>query len=125
MIHTLQTQKQNYILYVLAAATFTIFFQLYMVAPLIPSLAVFFDVPEQTIGLIVPAYLIPYGISTLFYGLLADKIGTKRIVLASLCIFIVLTALTSFSQTVPQLMTWRVLTGIGASGIVPMALVWI
>src|SRR5699024_8997906 len=37
----------------------------------------------------------------------------------------VLTALTSFSQTVPQLMTWRVLTGIGASGIVPMALVWI
>jgi len=95
-----------------------------MVAPLLPSLSVFFNVSEQTIGLIVPAYLIPYGISTLFYGLLADKIGTKKVVLSSLFVFVVLTALTSFSQSVPQLITWRLLTGIGASGVVPMALAW-
>lgn len=124
MINSLQTKKREYLLYVLSAATFIIFFQLYMVAPLLPSLSVFFNVSEQTIGLIVPAYLIPYGISTLFYGLLADKIGTKKVVLSSLFVFVVLTALTSFSQSVPQLITWRLLTGIGASGVVPMALAW-
>ncbi|MDV3547161.1 MFS transporter [Elizabethkingia anophelis] len=124
MMNSLQTKKREYLLYVLSAATFIIFFQLYMVAPLLPSLSVFFNVSEQTIGLIVPAYLIPYGISTLFYGLLADKIGTKKVVLSSLFVFVVLTALTSFSQSVPQLITWRLLTGIGASGVVPMALAW-
>ncbi|WP_333597121.1 MFS transporter [Chryseobacterium flavum] len=123
-MNSLQTKKREYLLYVLSAATFIIFFQLYMVAPLLPSLSVFFNVSEQTIGLIVPAYLIPYGISTLFYGLLADKIGTKKVVLSSLFVFVVLTALTSFSQSVPQLITWRLLTGIGASGVVPMALAW-
>jgi predicted MFS family arabinose efflux permease len=124
-MNSLQTTKREYLLYILSAATFIIFFQLYMVAPLLPALSVFFNVSEQKIGLIVPAYLIPYGISTLFYGLLADKIGTKKIVLSSLFVFVVLTALTSLSQSVPQLITWRLLTGIGASGVIPIALVWI
>ncbi|HEU0228166.1 MAG TPA: MFS transporter, partial [Arachidicoccus soli] len=123
-MNSLQTTKREYLLYVLSAATFVIFYQLYMVAPLLPSLSVFFNVSEQTIGLIIPAYLIPYGISTLFYGLLADKIGTKRIVLSSLFVFALLTSLTSFSQSVSQLIVWRLLTGIGASGVVPMALAW-
>lgn len=123
-MNSLRTTKREHLLYVLSAATFVIFYQLYMVAPLLPSLSVFFNVSEQTIGLIIPAYLIPYGISTLFYGLLADKIGTKRIVLASLFVFALLTSLTSFSQSVSQLIVWRLLTGIGASGVVPMALAW-
>jgi predicted MFS family arabinose efflux permease len=125
MMNTLKATRREYLLYVLSAATFIIFFQLYMVAPLLPILSVFFNVSEQKIGLMVPAYLIPYGISTLFYGLLADKIGTKKIVLSSLFVFVVLTALTSLSQSVPQLITWRLLTGIGASGVIPIALVWI
>ena len=39
-----------------------------MVAPLLPRLSA---VSVQSMGLVVPAYLIPYGISTLFYGLLS------------------------------------------------------
>ena len=57
---------------ILAGATFLIFFQAYMVAPLIPHLAAAFSVSEERIGLIVPAYMVPYGIATLFYGLVAD-----------------------------------------------------
>ena len=45
----------------LSAATFFIFFRAYMGAPLIPRLAGAFQTTEQTLGLIVPAYLIPYG----------------------------------------------------------------
>jgi len=65
----------------LAAATFLIFFQAYMVAPLIPGLSHSFQVSEQFIGLMVPAYMIPYGLSTLFYGLLSDRLGRRRTML--------------------------------------------
>lgn len=121
----LQNKERQYLLYTLSTATFIIFFQLYMVAPLIPSLSTFFKTSEQTVGLTVTAYLIPYGISTLFYGLLADKLGTKGIIITSLFAFSVLTALTAFSQSINQLIIWRFITGIGASGVVPLSLAWI
>lgn len=121
----LQIRKREYLLRLLSAATFIIFFQLYMVAPLIPGLSSFFKVSEQAVGLIVPAFLIPYGIFTLFYGLLADKAGTKLIILVSFFLFAIFTASTAFSQSIPQLIVWRVLTGIGASGVIPISLAWI
>ena len=124
-MNTLQATKREYLLRLLSAATFIIFFQLYMVAPLIPGLSTYFKVSEQTIGLIVPAFLIPYGIATLFYGLLADKAGTKLIILVSFFLFAIFTAFTAFSQSVSQLIFWRLLTGIGASGVIPISLAWI
>lgn len=71
--------RREQLLWVLSAATFFIFFQAYMVAPLIPRLSDFFGVSGQAIGLIVPAYMIPYGVSTLFYGLLSDRLGRRPI----------------------------------------------
>lgn len=65
------------------------FFQAYMVAPLIPRLSHEFLVSEQFIGLVVPAYMIPYGLSTLFYGLLSDRLGRRRIMHLSLAAFII------------------------------------
>ena len=85
----------------LAAATFLIFFQAYMVAPLIPRLSHEFGESEQFIGLMVPAYMIPYGISTLFYGLLSDRLGRRRIMYLSLTAFVVLTALTATARSSP------------------------
>jgi predicted MFS family arabinose efflux permease len=107
----------------LAAAAFLIFFQAYMVAPLIPRFSALFDVPAQKIGLIIPAYMVPYGVATLFYGPLSDRLGPRRIILASLGAFVVLTGLTATARTADQLTTWRFLTGLGASGVVPLALV--
>ena len=117
--------QRERLLRVLSAATFLIFFQAYMVAPLIPRLAAVFAVSGQTIGLIVPAYMIPYGVSTLFYGLLSDRLGRRRIMLASLLAFVILTALTATAQSATQLILWRLATGLGASGVVPLALAMI
>ncbi|MDT0691353.1 MFS transporter [Salegentibacter sp. F188] len=106
----------------LAMAAGLIFFQAYMIAPLIPKLATIFNVSEQRIGLIVPAYMLAYGVSVLFYGFLSDKFGRKRILQISLLAFIVLTATTALVQSASQLILLRLLTGLGASGVVPMAL---
>ena len=114
--------QRERLLRVLAAATFLIFFQAYMVAPLIPRLSAVFGVSGQMIGLIVPAYMLPYGLSTLVYGLLSDRLGRRRLMLASLLAFIVLTALTATAQSATQMILWRLVTGLGASGVVPLAL---
>jgi predicted MFS family arabinose efflux permease len=115
-------RQHEHLLWVLSAATFLIFFQAFMVAPLIPRLAAVFGVSDQAIGLIVPAYMIAYGISTLFYGLLSDRIGRGPILLASLLAFLLLTLLTATSQSASQMIFWRLLTGLGASGVVPVGL---
>jgi predicted MFS family arabinose efflux permease len=113
---------QERLLRLLAAATFVIFFQAYMVAPIIPRLARVFGTSPERVGLAVPAYLIPYGFATLIYGILSDRIGRRRIMLASLSAFIVLTALTATARTEVQLTMWRLATGLGASAVVPLSL---
>jgi predicted MFS family arabinose efflux permease len=115
-------REREQLLYVLSVATFLIFFQAYMVAPLIPRLSEVFTVSNQTLGLVVPAYLVPYGIATLFYGLLSDRLGRRPVLFASLLAFIFLTALTATAQSATQMIVWRLLTGVGASGVVPLAL---
>lgn len=114
---------QEGVLRVLAAATFIIFFQAFMVAPLIPRLATVFATTEHAAGLMVPAYLLPYGIATLFLGLLSDRIGLARVMYVSLAAFVLLTGLTATARSLEQLIVWRLLTGLGASGVVPLALV--
>lgn len=108
--------------WLLSIAAALIFFQAYMIAPLIPKLSDVFGVPEQQIGFVIPAYMIAYGISILFYGVLSDRIGKSRIMLFSLIAFVLLTGLTAFVQSSSQLILLRLLTGLGASGVVPMAL---
>ncbi|MFW7340524.1 MFS transporter [Pollutimonas sp. H1-120] len=114
--------RSERLLWILTGATFLIFFQAYMVAPLLPRLAAVFHVSVEMASLMVPAYLIAYGVATLFYGLLSDRIGRRPIMIASLSAFILLTVLTGFSQSAEQLTTVRLLTGLGASGVVPLAL---
>jgi predicted MFS family arabinose efflux permease len=116
-------KERERLLWVLALATFVIFFQAYMVAPIVPYFSTLFGVPLQTVGLIVPAYLVPYGVSTLFYGLLADRSGLRRVMLMSLSMFSLLSILTALSGSIIQLTFWRLLTGLGAGGVVPLALV--
>jgi len=122
MPSTIDGRQRQRLLRILAVATFIIFFQAYMVAPIIPALSNVFGTKVERVGIIVPAYLIPYGIATLVCGLLADRIGIHRVMFASLAAFAALTMLTATAQSIEQLALWRMVTGIGASGVVPLAL---
>lgn len=114
--------QRERLLWILSAATFLIFFQTFMVAPLIPRLSEVFGASAQTVGLIVPAYLLPYGAATLFYGPLSERFGRGWIILPSLLAFIALTALTAAAFSPSTLIAIRLLAGLGASGVVPIAL---
>lgn len=110
------------LLRLLAAAAFLVFFQGFMIAPLIPRLAQLFDASTNTVGLAVPAYLIPYGLTTLIWGPLSDRFGRRRVILGSLTAFVVLTAATAAVGGAAGFLAARIVTAVGASGVVPISL---
>lgn len=115
-------RRRERLVWGLAAATFLIFFQAYMVAPLLPRLGATFGVSVERIGLIVPAYLVPYGVATLVYGVLSDRLGRQHLIVASLVAFLLLTAGTATAHSASALLLWRLGTGLGASAVVPLSL---
>jgi predicted MFS family arabinose efflux permease len=118
--YALRMRQHNRLLVLLAIAAGLIFLQGYMIAPLIPRLAEIFNVSAQEIGFIVPAYMLAYALAALFYGVLSDRFGRWPVIQASMVVFIVCTALTATAQTAAQMSFWRLLTGLGASGVIPL-----
>jgi predicted MFS family arabinose efflux permease len=117
---TIRLKQHKRLFTLLAIAAGLIFLQGYIIAPLIPRLAQVFNVSVQEIGFIVPAYMLSYALMALFYGVLSDRFGRWPIIRLSLFIFAICTALTATAQTASQMAAWRLLTGIGASGVIPL-----
>jgi len=112
----------RWMLPVICSAAFLVFVQAFMVAPLIPRLAEVFHRPVGWIGLAVPAYLLPYGLATLLWGPLSDRLGRRAVILASLLLFIACTLATASAGGIDAFLIWRIATGAGASGVVPISL---
>lgn len=107
---------------ILCAIAFLVLVQAFMVAPLIPRLVDVFHADIGWVGLAVPAYLVPYGVATLAWGPLSDRFGRRTVILGSLTLFVVFTAATASAAGVIGFVVWRIATGIGASGVVPISL---
>jgi predicted MFS family arabinose efflux permease len=107
---------------IICTTAFLVIAQAFMVAPLIPRLADVFHTNVAWVGLAVPGYLVPYGIATLAWGPLSDRFGRRPVILGSLTLFVVLTAATATAASVTGFLAWRIATGIGASGVVPISL---
>ena len=111
--------------YIVSLATFIIMFQGFMVAPLLPTLSEQFDTTVRHVSFIEPAYLLGYGLFTLVYAPISDRIGRFRIVTFCLVMFSLFTLLTAFVNGINQMIFLRLLTGIGAAGIAPTTISWI
>ena len=107
---------------IMAAASFLIFFQGFLVAPLIPALMKQFNASQTLIGLLVPAYLLPYGFSNLVYGPLSDRLGRRVLLLALLGLMVLAVALSGLAMSPQQFLVCRVLAGVTTGGVIPVAL---
>jgi predicted MFS family arabinose efflux permease len=121
-ISTANDQERKTVVRILCASSFLIFFQAYMIGPLVPTLSVALHVSAQTSALLVPAYVLPYGLSTLFYGILSDRVGRRGVMMTLIAGMPVVIAITAFAQTAFQLMIFRILAGVCTGGIAPMGL---
>lgn len=119
---SIQFATERRMLALICSAAFLVFVQTFMVAPLIPRLSTVFASSVDWVALAVPAYVVPQGIATLLGGPLSDRFGRRGVILVSLLLFAVLTAVTASAGQVGEFITWRVVTGVSAAGIVPIGL---
>jgi len=73
------------------------------------------------ISWIVTAFLLTATISAPIYGKLSDIYGRRRLLTASMAIFLGTTVLCSLVKTMPQLIAARALQGLGAGGLVTLS----
>ncbi len=82
------TDVSMFPVYILSLATFIVFFQGFMVAPLLPLLSEQFGTTTRHVSFIEPSYLLGYGLFTLVYAPLSDRFGRFRIITLCLVIFL-------------------------------------
>ncbi|UQS86757.1 MFS transporter [Nicoliella spurrieriana] len=66
-------------------------------------------------------YLLTSSIATPIYGKLSDQIGRKRVLMSGLGVFTIGSLLSGLATSMPSLIIWRAIQGIGAGVILPVA----
>lgn len=66
-------------------------------------------------------YLLTTTLSTPVYGKLVDELGRKPVFITGLVIFLIGSMLSGLSTSMPQMIAWRAVQGIGAGAILPIS----
>lgn len=76
---------------------------------------------EHALAWVVTSYMLASSLSALWFGQLADRIGTKASLIIAVVIFTLGSALCGIAQDMPQLVALRVVQGIGAGGLMTLS----
>ena len=106
----------------LGSAGFIVMADNWVVSPILPSIAQNLNVDVARAGLLITAYMLPFGLFQIIFGPLADRYGKKQIITASLILFTFATGLCALGTTLTNLSIYRALTGIFAASVMPIAL---
>lgn len=91
-----------------------------MVNVALPTMAKDFGVPTTDIEWIAVGYLLSYAAVIPAAGWLGDRFGTKRVFVFALTAFTATSLMCGLSQTLDQLVAFRVLQGVGAGLVTPI-----
>ncbi len=75
-----------------------------------------FSMTTGTAGLLNSLTLVASAIGGLLFGIIADRIGRTRALMASIFVYSIASAACGFSQSVPQLAAFRFILGLGMGG---------
>lgn len=112
-------------LYIIVCVTLTAIMGGPTIAPILPKLAIVFDVSSSDIQLVMTVFFLPIGIATPFLGILADRIGIRKVLVPSLLLFAIAGGCSSFAQDFQTLLGWRFLQGLGVTSLNFIALTMI
>jgi MFS family permease len=96
-----------------------------VIAPVLPDLADELGVSRGRIGLVQGAVAVPGIFLAAYIGYLADRLGRRRVIRASLVIFGVFGLACFFARSYWTLVMFRVLQGLGTSGLLSLGVVLI
>ena len=124
--HTAADEKSaQRALWLLIGAIFVVALDSRVITPLLPAIAEEFDTSIGSAGLIVTAYLLPYGLFQLVYGPIADRVGRVRVISITLGGFALGAGLCAIAPSLTTLVLLRLLTGAAAAAIFPLTLTYI
>ncbi|MGC7872132.1 MFS transporter [Desulfosporosinus sp. SYSU MS00001] len=113
--------KKNLIA-LLGLAGFIVMADNWVVSPILPAISQNLNIDIAKAGLLISAYMIPFGIFQVIFGPLADRYGKKQIITFSMIAFTVVTGLCAFGSALTSLAVFRALTGIFAASVMPISL---
>ncbi|GAB4569273.1 MAG: DHA2 family efflux MFS transporter permease subunit [Anaerolineae bacterium] len=88
----------------------------------LPQIRDQFNAQADLMAWVVTAYTLPYVVLMPLYGRLGDALGRKRFFMAGLIIFGIGTALNLLADRLSLLMVGRAIQGMGAAGVMPLAM---
>lgn len=92
------------------------------IGPALPGIAAHFALSPQDIGWVTTAFVLPILIGAPVFGVLADRVGRKIILVPSLFLFAIAGVASAFAPTFETLLVFRFLQGIGAASLEALAL---
>ena len=113
---------QIWVLLLCASAMFVDGFDTQAISYVAPSLRAAWSVNPAALGTVFAAGGFGALLGTLMFAPFADRIGRKPMIIGCLLFFSVCSLLTSLTNTVPELLWMRFVTGLGLGGVVPNAL---
>ena len=114
--------KENRLIMILGLAGFVVMADNWVVSPILPAIARSLQVSPVQAGLLISAYMIPFGLFQLVFGPLADRYGKQQVITFSMIFFTIGTALCGLGLGLFDLGLYRALTGIFAASVMPISL---
>ncbi|WP_254306674.1 MFS transporter [Clostridium sp. 001] len=114
--------KLNVILFILGLAAFIVMADNWVVSPILPAISKDLGVSVTSAGILISAYMIPFGLFQLIFGPLSDRFGKRQILNFTMFFSIFGVALTAFGKSLGQLTIYRAITGIFAASVMPVSM---
>nr|WP_319539297.1 MFS transporter [uncultured Methanospirillum sp.] len=116
------TRSPRVLVLILGVAGFISAADNWFVSPALPAIAEDLGISALSAGLILTAYLLPYGCMQPVFGLISDRIGKVRMLTWILAGFTIGSGACALAGTLQALVFWRAFTGFFAAGIIAISL---
>lgn len=106
----------------LGMAGFVVMADNWVVSPILPAIANNLGISITQAGLLISAYMVPFGLFQLVFGPLADRFGKKQVITFSMILFTLATGMCALGLGLSDLALYRALTGMFAASVMPISL---
>lgn len=119
------THRSTHRIAAVVLAGYCAFLQIYATQPLLPMLTEVFHAGRVAVSLTVTMASLGVAVSAPFAGILADRIGRRKVIVWSAFLLALTGLATASATTLPQLIAWRFLQGVFTPGVFAVTVAYI